>query len=206
MSIADQLLRIYEAKKSWVEKLQSLGSSVTINDSFSSIINEINSAPEPEDTSALEEAYLNKSMTSVSNSKVSDIRAYLFYQFTSLTSVDLPNATTIGLYSFQYCTALKSVTLGNFTRIYQYAFQNCSSLKKLWIPSSCIAITHKSNNPWDSPFLGCTSLTIYTEHKSKPSGWDSNWDARTISGTTSPTVSSRIPVVYGATYQTYLNA
>ena len=206
MSIADQLLQVYETKKGWVKKLQSLGSSVTINDSFSSIINEINSASEPEDTSALEEAYLNRSLTSVSNSKVSNIPSHSFYQFTSLTSVNLPNAIKVGPNAFQYCTALRSVTLGDFTRIHQYAFQHCASLKKLWNPSSCTTIDHKSNYPWDSPFLGCTSLIIYTELKSSPSGWDSNWDVRTISGSTSPTVSSRISVVYGATYQTYLNA
>ncbi len=74
--------------------------------------------------------------------------------------------------AFFGCTSLTSVTFEDNCQIVLIsdgAFVYCSSLTSITIPSS---ITSMGNDV----FFGCTSLTIYCEASSQPSGWDSNWN------------------------------
>ena len=52
--------------------------------------------------------------------------------------------------------------------IEDYAFSSCSLLTSIVIPNSVTTIGN-------SAFDGCTSLTVYCEAESKPSGWEGSW-------------------------------
>ena len=56
------------------------------------------------------------------------------------------------------------------TRIASNAFRGILSLATIAIPHCVIFIE-------DNAFLDCTNLKIYCETKSKPAGWDTNWNA-----------------------------
>lgn len=56
-----------------------------------------------------------------------------------------------------------------FETIPASAFANRSNLSEIKIPISV-------NTIGASAFSGCTSLTIYADAESKPSGWASNWN------------------------------
>jgi len=81
---------------------------------------------------------------------------------------------------FRDCTSITSMTLPNgLTKIDFSTFRGCTGLTKIWIPASCaeiIATGFGSNIPLYSPFYECNStLHIYCEVASKPSGWQSYW-------------------------------
>ncbi len=111
---------------------------------------------------------------------VTSIGKYAFECCTSLTSIEIPNSvTSIGDFVFSSCTSLTSIVIPNgVTSIGTYAFDDCDSLTSIEIPNSVTSIG-------DYAFRNCTSLKIYCEAKSKPSGWDSDWN------------SSYRPVVWG---------
>ena len=56
------------------------------------------------------------------------------------------------------------------TTIESRAFSKCTNLKKIIIPKGVTFV-----GVW--AFFGCESLTIYCEAESKPTGWDSSWNA-----------------------------
>ena len=61
-------------------------------------------------------------------------------------------------------------------------FKGCSSLTKIYIPSSVTTINASSAT--SAPFYSCSSsLKIYCEVASKPSGWGSYWNKRTSNST-----------------------
>ena len=55
------------------------------------------------------------------------------------------------------------------TKIGNGAFWGCRDLASVVIPDSVTTIGEYA-------FCGCHNLTIYCETKSKPSGWDSDWN------------------------------
>ncbi|MBQ7467066.1 MAG: leucine-rich repeat domain-containing protein, partial [Clostridia bacterium] len=120
---------------------------------------------------------------------VTTIPAYLFYgpgaaDAPKLTSVNFGSGLkSIGNYAFRYCTGLTSLEFpSTLTSIGSYAFQYCTGLTKVYIPSSVTTITAGSYSA--APFYGCsTSLKIYCEAASKPSGWGSYWNYGTSSAT-----------------------
>ncbi|MBQ7761404.1 MAG: leucine-rich repeat protein [Clostridia bacterium] len=137
---------------------------------------------------------------------IEKIGSYAFSGCTSLASVEIPNSvTTLGEEVFSGCTSLEEITIpfvGNgsdkthFGYIfgassYSYndvyvptslkkvtiidgkiganAFSNCTNLASIEIPSSVTTIGEYA-------FYKCLNLTIYCEAKSKPSGWDIDWN------------------------------
>ncbi len=131
---------------------------------------------------------------------VTSIGNYAFLGCDGLTSVTIPNSvTSIGGYAFEYCDGLTSITIGNsVTSIGDSAFESCSGLTSITIPDSVTSIeinafsyckkltkiyipasvtTISASMYTNSTFKSCSStLKIYCEASSKPSGWGTYWN------------------------------
>ena len=113
-----------------------------------------------------------KALTSIQMSNsVTSIGDSAFAHCTSLTKIVIPNSvTSVGSAVFNGCKALVSIEIPNsVTSIGNTAFADCTSLTKIIIPDSVTRIS-------DYLFSGCSSITIYCEATSKPSGWSANWN------------------------------
>ena len=129
--------------------------------------------------------YDNDTITSVMiGNNVTIIGDSAFQYCSNLTTVTFgenSQLTTIGDDAFYNCPNLTTVTFGEnsqLTAIGDAAFCGCFSLTSITIPNSVITIG-------SGAFLLCSSLTIYCEATSTPSGWDSDWNV------------SNCPVVWG---------
>ncbi|MDD3129085.1 MAG: leucine-rich repeat protein, partial [Candidatus Izemoplasmatales bacterium] len=90
------------------------------------------------------------------------IEQYTFYNNPYLEVVKLPsNLQEIG-YSAFGCPA----PITTFGQVYNYV------LERVYIPASVVIIDAQA-------FRNVMNLTIYTEHETKPSGWDDNFNLRT---------------------------
>ena len=128
-----------------------------------------------------------KSLTSITiPNSVTSIGRSAFSGCSSLTSITLPfvGATLNGTsnihfgYIFgasnssdNYCvpTSLKEVIITGGNSIGNSAFYNCYQLTSVTIPNSVTSIGR-------SAFRDCTSLIIYCEASSEPSGWNLDWN------------------------------
>ena len=130
------------------------------------------------------------------NSRLESIGAYAFYGCSGLESIFIPDSvTSIGAYAFYGCSGLESVSIGESSfleTIGNYAFENCHSLKSITIPDSVASIgdyAFRNCYSLESIFIpgsvtsiggyafyGCSSVAIYCEAASKPSGWSSYWN------------------------------
>ena len=114
-----------------------------------------------------------------------------------LTAVYLDDAVTeIFALAFLNCTSLSQIELGVPT-IYNNAFRGCVGLQKVWLRESVDTITVSETTSSGSvterngPFKDCSSsLVIYCEADSKPSGWNDYWNVYTGTDT-------RLSVVWG---------
>ena len=71
--------------------------------------------------------------------------------------------------AFANCNSVKSVIIPNsVTSIESMAFAQSNSLKSVVIPLSVVTLE-------SSVFRGSYSVTVYVEHKEKPSGWNNYW-------------------------------
>jgi hypothetical protein len=95
-----------------------------------------------------------------------------------LTTINSFNGTTsIGIGAFSECTYLTAISLPRgLISIGYMAFIFCANLTKVWVPSTCTTIDD-NNDYTASPFYSCSSsLKIYCEASSKPSGWGTYWN------------------------------
>ena len=93
----------------------------------------------------------------------------------------IPNTViSIGDEAFAYYDNLTSIEIpDSVTSIGNRAFQSCIGLSKIFIPKSIVTIS-SSQSDVCSPFFYCSSsLQIYCEVDSKPSGWSEYWNCRT---------------------------
>lgn len=75
------------------------------------------------DTS-IEDSFVNHSLTSYSNDRITELVNYAFYRFGSLTYVSFPNVTTVGSYAFEN-SGLNKCSFPNVTTFKNYAFTRC---------------------------------------------------------------------------------
>lgn len=79
---------------------------------------------------ASEDAFISRTSTSYTNTRVTTVGAYCAYNYSALASVYLPAATSIGSYAFSGCTGLTgTVNFSAATSIGQYAFSGCSKIE-----------------------------------------------------------------------------
>jgi hypothetical protein len=67
-------------------------------------------------------------------------------------------------------STLKDVIITNASSLGEKCFYECRYIKNIYIPTTVLTIG-------DDAFYKCPSLTIYTEHESKPSGWSEYWNS-----------------------------
>lgn len=98
-----------------------------------------------------EDAIIKRTITSYSNSRVSTIGQYAFYNCRSLEYVSFLNCHTISTSAFNNCVSLSEVSFPVCEYIYDFAFSSCYNLKSVNFPK-CKAI-------YATAFLYCSSLT-----------------------------------------------
>ena len=89
----------------------------------------------------------------------------------SLTNTTIGDSvTSIGYKAFYNCSGLTSITIGNsVTSIGAWAFRDCSGLTSVTIPDSVTSIGERA-------FYFCENITIYAKAKTKPNGWEEDWN------------------------------
>ena len=94
-----------------------------------------------------------------------------FVGCTSLKNIVIPdNIYSIDLSAFSGCSGLTNVEISDsVVEIENSAFADCISLTRIVIPLYVNKIERYA-------FYGCENLTIYCRVKSKPIGWDANWN------------------------------
>lgn len=96
------------------------------------------------------EDIVNGTITSYTNSTMSQIRNGLFMGCPSLTTANFPNCTQIGAYAFESCKKLTNISFPRCATIGNNAFMNCDALKELNLPQ-CTSMPM-------SAFTSCDSL------------------------------------------------
>ncbi len=116
-------------------------------------------------------AYIGRGTDITIPEEVTEINQNAFRWCNGLTSVVIPDSvTSIGSYAFKGCTGLTSVSIPNsVTSIGMSAFYGCTRLTSITIPDSVTSIGKIA-------FGDCPVLTIFCEAKSKPKGWDNDWN------------------------------
>jgi hypothetical protein len=92
---------------------------------------------------------------------------------TGTASTVIPHGVKIiGSGAFNGCKALTSAVIpSTVTTVEHSAFQWCDKLTSATVPKS---VTKMGN--W--AFTGCSALTVYCEHPSKPTEWESYWNSQ----------------------------
>lgn len=117
--------------------------------SYASVSVNVESSGGGGDATALLDALLNNTLTSI-DSNVTSIVAYACRGLSKLKTVNLPNAKSIGTYAFYYCTAMTSINAPKVTSLGTYSFYNCDGLKSVNFP---LATTIAQNS-----FYSCANM------------------------------------------------
>ena len=78
-----------------------------------------------------EDGLVSGSITIYRNDRITQVRAYSFYQNVVLEEVNLPNVANVGAYAFYGNSLLKSISMPNVTNIETYGLQKCTSLESV---------------------------------------------------------------------------
>lgn len=152
MSIQTELARIKGAKadlKSWVEENGVTVPDGTLIDGLVELAKTVETGGGGGDTQI--DGLIDRSITEISNSRVTKIGNYAFYNCTKLTTADFSAVVDIGAFAFQGCTKLITADFPVATNIGSMAFYSCTSLTTTDFPAA-----HTIN---DQTFYGCTALT-----------------------------------------------
>lgn len=96
-------------------------------------------------------ALLRNTLTSVSDTTLTSIGQYQFYNKTAITTVDLPSVTGLGAHAFDMCRGLTAIDFPLVTAIPDYAFFRCTSAQYADIESAT-SVAQRS-------FADCTAMT-----------------------------------------------
>lgn len=120
-------------------------------------------------------------------SGVTEIGQRAFYDCAAITLSLIPSSvTSVSTLAFRGCNGLINVEIAA-TSVGNTAFSASSGLAKVWFRSTCTTVSASSASY--SPFNGCpTSLKIYCEASSKPSGYGTYFNRTGASGGTTVTV------------------
>lgn len=165
MSIADEILRLQNAKIDIKVSIENKGVNVPNNETIDNY-----------------NTYINQIQTGGGggNADLIDVLER------DITSINIPSGTTqIGGNALAYCTNLESVTIPNtVTSIGNGAFQNCYALTSITLPNGLRSLGL-------SPFSGCRNLTSLTLPESLQYvgmfAISDNFTSITFLGTTPPT-------------------
>jgi hypothetical protein len=102
-------------------------------------------------SSEVMDALMDGTITSYSNSALSEVRAGLFMSCTKLSNVSLPNCTRVRPYAFYGCTSLTNASFPKCTSIDNDAFELCSRITNISFPECDIV--------YNAAFARCSSLT-----------------------------------------------
>ena len=152
MSIQTELTRIKGAKadlQSWVEENGVTVPDGTLIDGLVELAKTVETGGGGDDTQI--DALIDRSITEISNSRVTKIGEYAFYYCKILTTANFPAATSIDSNAFQDCSSLTTVDFPVATSIGSNSFYSCNSLTTVDFP---VATSIGSN-----AFRGCSSLT-----------------------------------------------
>lgn len=106
-------------------------------------------------------AILNKTVTQISNSTLTELGDYVLRDCRSLTTLDLPAVTEVGSYVCYGCNKLNNINLPAAKTAGQYAFYGCNALTSLSLPAMTSLGSNRivSGSKLERLDLGvCTSL------------------------------------------------
>ena len=83
---------------------------------------------------SIEDGLLTRTLTEISNSRVTTIGGNVFHSCRNLATVDLPNVVTVGVDAFAGCSALANLNMPNLTTFSGSTFNSCTSLRKVSFP------------------------------------------------------------------------
>lgn len=98
------------------------------------------------------DSIIDRSITEISNDRVTVIGDNAFYACKSLITVDFPAATIVSNHAFHDCTSLTTVDFPAVTKIGSNAFRGCTGLTTVNFPAV-------NNTLGSNAFDNCTSLT-----------------------------------------------
>ena len=78
---------------------------------------------------------INRTITSITNSEITEIGSYAFARCRSLTSINFPSCTRIEISAFYDCSSLTSASFPECRLINDGAFEYCTSLVLADFPS-----------------------------------------------------------------------